>query len=138
MVVSLRRKGGYILSHFLYDGYPRVALYVRGGSVPHAVHRLVLDAFVGPRPQGLQCRHLDGDRLNCHLSNLRWGTARENATDRVAHGTSRRKIDDGQVSEVRRRSRDGERQSDIARSLGVSPSLVCRILNGERRAESLL
>lgn len=51
------------------------------------VHRIVLLAFVGPCPEGYECRHLDGDRTNNRLSNLKWGTAAENTQDKIAHGT---------------------------------------------------
>ncbi len=54
------------------------------------VHRLVLEAFVGPCPGGMECRHLDGDTSNNYLTNLCWGTCQENQMDRVRHGTSNR------------------------------------------------
>jgi hypothetical protein len=49
------------------------------------VHRLVLDAFVGPCPDGMECRHLNGVKADCRLSNLAWGTRKENIEDRVRH-----------------------------------------------------
>ena len=52
------------------------------------VHRLVLEAFVGPCPEGLEaCHSPDRDRTNNRLSNLRWGTREDNEADKVAHGT---------------------------------------------------
>lgn len=54
------------------------------------VHRLVLFAFVGPCPEGLECRHMDGDRTNNRLENLCWGTHIENCRDRDRHGTTAR------------------------------------------------
>lgn len=50
------------------------------------VHHLVLLAFYGPCPVGHQTCHNDGDRTNNILSNLRWGTALDNAQDRHNHG----------------------------------------------------
>lgn len=47
------------------------------------VHTLVATAFIGPRPDGLQCRHLDSDPTNNNVENLRWGTPRENTMDSV-------------------------------------------------------
>lgn len=49
------------------------------------IHRLLLEAFVGPRPQGMVCRHLDGDSLNNDLDNLCWGTYLENTQDMTKH-----------------------------------------------------
>lgn len=50
------------------------------------VHRLVLDAFVGPRPEGMVSCHNNGDRSDNRLANLRYGTSSENNTDTVTHG----------------------------------------------------
>ena len=50
------------------------------------VHRLVLEAFVGPCPLGMECLHADDDPANNSLSNLRWGTRSENIHDRVRNG----------------------------------------------------
>lgn len=59
-----------------------------GGVVgTSAVHRLVLEAFVGPCPDGMETRHRDGNLFDNRLSNLKWGTPSENARDRVTHGT---------------------------------------------------
>jgi hypothetical protein len=51
------------------------------------VHDLVLEAFVGPRPEGMQCRHMDGSKTNNVPSNLQWGTPLENSRDKATHGT---------------------------------------------------
>jgi hypothetical protein len=50
------------------------------------VHSLVAEAFIGPRPIGLEVRHLDGDSTNNAVDNLRYGTHAENMQDRVKHG----------------------------------------------------
>lgn len=50
------------------------------------VHVLVLTAFVGPRPEGMECCHGDGDPQNNHLSNLRWDTPSANQQDTLHHG----------------------------------------------------
>jgi len=52
------------------------------------VHRLVLEAFIGPCPDGLVCRHLDGNAANNNLDNLAWGTPEENMQDRILHGNN--------------------------------------------------
>ena len=51
------------------------------------VHQLVAEAFIGPRPEGLQCRHLDDNKLNNHVSNIVYGTQSENTLDSVRNGT---------------------------------------------------
>lgn len=49
------------------------------------VHQLVAEAFHGPRPEGAQVCHNDGNKLNNAASNLRWDTPAANAQDRVEH-----------------------------------------------------
>jgi hypothetical protein len=49
------------------------------------IHRLVLETFIGPCPDKMECRHLDGDPLNNNLENLKWGTPSENRMDTVRH-----------------------------------------------------
>lgn len=47
---------------------------------------LVLETFVGPRPDGMECCHNDGNPLNDRLENLRWDTKSANQLDQVLHG----------------------------------------------------
>lgn len=68
-------------------GYKVVMLSKEGRGVPHKVHRILLEAFVGPCPEGMRGLHWDDNPLNNDLSNLRWGTASENARDAVRNGT---------------------------------------------------
>jgi len=51
------------------------------------VHRLVLEAFVGPCPEGEECCHApDPDPANNNLWNLRWDTPENNAADKAVLG----------------------------------------------------
>lgn len=50
------------------------------------VHRLVLETFVGPRPEGMEACHNNGDPTDNRLGNLRWDTRSENVKDAVRHG----------------------------------------------------
>lgn len=91
-VRSLRVREGrpfpYILNEQVnYKGYLRVCLSKDAKSKMWFVHLLVLLAFVGPKKPKVQTRHMDGDPTNNCLSNLRYGTARENTLDQVTHGT---------------------------------------------------
>lgn len=57
------------------------------GKAGVPVHILVAEAFLGPRPEGQEIRHLDGNSLNNYASNLAYGTRSENILDAVRHGT---------------------------------------------------
>lgn len=50
------------------------------------IHTLVLEAFVGPRPEGMECCHYDDDDTNNHLDNLRWDTSHANTLDSIRNG----------------------------------------------------
>ena len=93
-----------------FAGYPRVFLMAVGrkGKL-RPVHQLVVEAFVGPRPEGFEVLHVDGVRTNNIADNLRWGTKAENAADRERHGrgyrgngAGRAKLTEEQVLEIRR------------------------------------
>lgn len=77
------RRRGQPLRRWQERGYWMVRL---GSGRQWAVHRLVLTAFVGPCPDGMEGCHNDGDPSNARLSNLRWDTPRENAQDVIRHG----------------------------------------------------
>lgn len=68
-------------------GYWLVSLSREGEDSMCYVHALVLEAFVGPRPPGLEVCHRDGDPKNANLSNLAYGSSGENKLDQVRHGT---------------------------------------------------
>jgi hypothetical protein len=115
-------------------GYCTVGLSAGGKQRIVSVHRLVLTAFVGPCPPGMETRHLDGDRTNNHIGNLSWGTKKENGADRVRHGTAvrgerypRAVLTEAVVREVRRRLAAGARQRDVADDMGVSRCQVSHI-----------
>lgn len=48
----------------------------------HIAH-LVCEAFHGPRPDGYQCMHLDGNCANDCADNLAWGTVYENSNEPI-------------------------------------------------------
>lgn len=72
------------------DGYVRVPLIRDGKKHSRYLHRMVLEAFVGPCPPGWEGCHDDGVRANCVLGNLCWGTKKRNAADRDRHGRTPR------------------------------------------------
>ena len=53
------------------------------GRANRTVHSLVLEAFVGPCPPGMEARHADDDATNNNISNLSWGTRSQNSHDSI-------------------------------------------------------
>lgn len=86
-----RKIRGKILSPSVRkSGHLNVNLKVGGESLTKAVHTLVLEAFVGPRPDGLECCHENGNPRDNRPANLRWDTRLGNVRDAQRHGTLHR------------------------------------------------
>lgn len=124
-------------------GYVAVSLWRDGHGSLFTVHKLVMLAFVGPRPRGMDIAHRDGDKRNNTLSNLRYATRQENEGDKVLHGRSNRgerngmaKISDADAVAVRDAvgaNPPRGRYRRVAERFGLSESAVWNIANGKRR-----
>lgn len=116
--------------------YRQVCLQKSGELRWITIHRLVLEAFVGPCPEGMECCHDDGCPTNNRLGNLNWGTRKKNAEDRIRHGrgnkgerNSQAKLCAEQVMEIRRLRREMRlTYHSIAARYGVSKDIVFRIV----------
>ncbi len=114
------------------DGnYLTVGTAVAG--IPHRfyIHRLVLETFVGPCPEGMEGCHNDGDPWNNDVKNLRWDTPKNNQADRVKHGTTFRgsaipwsKLKEADIPIIRERLKQGERSWVVAKDYGVSSTTI--------------
>lgn len=121
ILVPVAKQGRY-LAVTLADGTHRVQ---------YLVHGLVLLAFRGPRPAGLQCCHKDDDKANNVLSNLRYGTAQDNSDDKHRNGygskgekhpSARLKAEEVQL--IRSSTAQGK---ELATLFGVSPAHISAI-----------
>jgi hypothetical protein len=123
------RRGLHAILTFCVHGYPafNVSDFTRRKSF--RVHRVVALLFI--QQTGPVVRHLDGNKLNCCVSNLAWGTSKENEQDKVLHGTRmcgerhhQHRLTLDQVREIRA-SRD--LGVVLARKYGVTPTTICSI-----------
>ena len=129
------------------NGYLYVCMMESGRQVNYWVHRLVLEAFVSPCPEKMECRHLDGDRLNNCLSNLKWGTKEENMMDRKMHGKNMNgpigekhghaKLTNFDVLDILEAQKNGITQRSIARKYGIDQSTVSGIVRGKRWSRAI-
>lgn len=118
-------------------GYRQVGMCINGKIYCKTVHSLVAEAFLGPRPKGLQTRHIDGRKENNRADNLSYGTAIENAADRDRHGRTKRGVTNGNakikaaaiVDEIRRMYATGTiEQRPLARMFGISQAQINNIV----------
>lgn len=114
-------------------------LYIFVDRKKRWVHHLVLEAFGHPRPEGLQCRHLDGNPSNNRLDNLRWGTHEENVDDRWRHGTMpvphkalNTQLRPQDIPVIRGLAQNGASSRAIARQFGTSHTTIQKIVRKER------
>ena len=129
-------KSGKILSP-VDNGHGYMSVPISGAPRRY-VHQLVLEAFVGPRPDGYQARHLNGNRGDNRASNLAWGTPSENARDKLAHGTdhygSRTHCASGhELTPENTRMRLRKRTADNADHVKERVCLLCEKDRGARR-----
>ena len=118
----------------MQNGYPIVSLY---GRIQRTVHSLVLEAFVGPSPAGMEVRHKNGNRGDARLDNLEYGTRKQNAKDKFRHGTNRAgeqithfvRLKEADVLEIRRKNAAGQSMGSLGREYGVTVGNIHAIVH---------
>ena len=103
----------------------------RGNGV--SIHRLVLETFSGPCPDGMEARHLNGNPADNRPENLAWGTKKENAMDKKKHGTFYQKLSDEIIELIRLKYQAGDTtQTELAKEFGVSQVRISQITKSLR------
>ena len=141
---SMRISLPHVLSQGQSDHYGRllVSLSKKGYAKSHLVHRLVLFAFVGPCPKGMECRHFpDRDPTNNHIDNLSWSTHAQNMKDQDFHQTRNYGVSRGEkngnskltvtiAKQIRQLYQSNNyTQIMLATMFGISQALVSRLIN---------
>ncbi len=105
-------------------GYVQVCLYKEGVKRYAYVHRLVMEAFVGPCPDGYEVDHMDRNKGNNTVANLRYVTRKENVLRGSAHPNTN--LTEVTVLEVRKRL------DDLMEKYSVSPNQLRHIADRSR------
>jgi hypothetical protein len=116
-------------------GHKRIELRTTDGrAIRVMVHVLVLEAFVGPRPVGMEACHCDGNPANNDVVNLRWDSPTANWRDRRKHGRGcegvknvHAKLNDDVVREIRGMRANGAKLRELAERFGVSTAKISQI-----------
>lgn len=119
-------------------GYRVVSLSACGVTKAFGVHRLVCRTFHGEPPaRGMHAAHIDGDKVNNIVENLRWATPAENNEDRRVHGVHpmgerlpHTKLTAQKVREIVTRSAAGEHYQALASEYGVTGTAIRKIRSG--------
>ena len=115
----------------------------KGAKSKHfPIHQLVARAFI-PNPENKpEPNHEDANKMNNHVSNLKWVTRAENQKHAFANGLSPKgeahhsaKITDEQREEIRRIAVKGDSEfglNALARKYGINSASICEIVNGRK------
>lgn len=121
------------------SGYCTVATKIGGRSgKAHCfrVHRLVADAFLNKTDPDFVVNHIDGNKLNNHLSNLEWVSISYNNKHSYDTGlrippqgddNTLRKLSNEQVAIIRQRRENGESCRSLGREYDISHVQISRI-----------
>lgn len=117
------------------DGRQRVRLCIDGQAKTLPVHRLVLEAFVGPRPSKHHvCCHWNDIPTDNRLSNLRWGSYIDNSADSKRNGRQvkgerhhKAKFTDAEVHRIREQVKAGKTPQELAPWYCVTPQTITKI-----------
>lgn len=117
-------------------GYGHVCFTENKKSKSILLHRLVLTAFRGDCPDGMEGCHNDGNPSNNNLENLRWDTRKNNHADKKKHGTwpggennNASKLKNKQVLEIRADHKKGMSTYKIATKYKMAQSVIWYIVN---------
>lgn len=119
-------------------GYRSVMFCINYQTSRRYVHRLVLEAFRGPCPEGMESRHMNGSPGDNRLSNLQWSTHVENVWDRDKHGTmvhgeniNFSKLSEKDVIDIREKyASGGYSQSALADQYGLTQTGIGVVVRG--------
>ena len=127
-VYSHMRGGRVLRPGTMSSGHVSVSL---GKYNSKCVHELVLIAFVGPRPDKCEARHLNGVPNGNRLDNLEWASRGENSQDKKWHkGGANQKLSGVEAAEIKYRLDNGEKGTVLAKEYGISSSTVYAIKAG--------
>lgn len=122
-----RREPKILKLHLNTSGYFSYALWFNGKSKTMRIHCLVAEVFLGPVPIGMEISHLDGNKKNNRLDNLKYET---HAINLARSKGKRPKLNKYKINLMRiAYEADLFNINELAECLNVSPRNVSYALN---------
>ena len=129
----------------IWTGYLRVQL----NRKHFYVHRLVMEAFIGPLPVGQEVEHVDGDRAHNSIQNLCYLSKSENINAAIRRRGNwakwhyntwgekhhKSKVSNKNITEIRRLVIEGMTQRKVSELFGIGTSQVSRIVRNQSRTK---
>lgn len=120
-------------------GYLKVMLTVDGKWKSRSVHSLVAEAFIGPRPLGMDINHKNGVKKDNRPENLEYCSTAQNCQHahdiglgNPCRGEAHRSavLTEIKVMEIRRLHNLGLSNQSIAKTFGIPRQMVWRVVSG--------
>lgn len=145
-IKSLSRKGcvrdRILKAKMGKNGYQQIILCKNGILKSYLVHRLVLEAFIGSCPIGMESCHNKGNTSNNFIGNLRWDTKKSNKNDSKIHGklpdqkgskNNNAKLNEWKIRIINRLLEDGcLTQKEIGKIFKISQTHISDIKNRKK------
>lgn len=129
-VRSSRRNVDFLKPETVNNGYLRVLLTNKEERKHFLIHGLVLEAFIGPRPEDYVGNHKNGIKIDNRAENLEWVTAAENVRLALAMGLGRNSnLTRDDIGTIREEGRSAVNKIRLlAQTYGMTPKAILRIL----------
>ncbi len=129
-------RGHFLRPSTTPNGYHRVTLYNNHKKCYRSVYALVIEAFLGPRPDGFHVDHKDGNKTNDSDTNLEYVSPQENIRRSIirnlrVHGKRRvdASLNEIDVRRIRELSRQGLSRVQVSRMFSVSAPHISQIVH---------
>lgn len=124
---------GRILKPGRFTSSGHVSVVLGHGAHGSPVHQLVMLAFVGPCPEGMEICHNNGDASDNRLENLRYDTRSENMRDiaRLETPNKRRVLTKELIYAIREDLASGATVTSLAKKYNASVSSISALKRGK-------
>lgn len=142
-IINCKDKKECIVKAYFINGYQNLPLKQRenGKNTSRYVHKLVAEHFL-EKNDGLYVIHLDYDKTNNKVENLKWATKREKELHQFTNPTylnrprkrTYAKLTENKVKLIKRKINNPNRRTRlkmIAKQFGISEMQLYRIKSGE-------